>query len=411
MKTKGTQHFRASDIRAVAQLATQAMSSVTDIVEGVNQAVWSTIGAPSGKTKQQTRGITGLVFKSIQGVTAVVGKAIDKALAALQPLFDSIENDQPNTPQREAVLAALNGVMGDRLALNKNRLATAMTLRYQNEEINFSNVMPLTKKSNNKLVIFIHGLCMNDLQWTNDSHNNDAVRPHEHALTQLGYTPIYVRYNTGLHTSQNGRAFSAQLEQLVQTWPVTIKEITIIAHSMGGLVSRSAHHDGTIKKLRWTNVLKNIVFLGTPHHGAPLERAGNWVDVILGTTPYSAPFAKLGQLRSAGITDLRFGNILDDDWKGQDQFRRKADQRMLVPLPNNVACFTLAATMATKRSALADRLIGDGLVPLRSALGVHDVAERNLVFSKSSQWIAYKMNHMELLHHADVSAQLVKWLS
>ena len=41
-------HLRASDIRGIAQLATQATEAVTGIVEGVHQSVWSTLGVPGG---------------------------------------------------------------------------------------------------------------------------------------------------------------------------------------------------------------------------------------------------------------------------------------------------------------------------------------------------------------------------
>ena len=153
------------------------------------------------------------------------------------------------------------------------------------------------------------------------------------------------------------------------------------------------------------------MFLGTPHHGAPLERAGNWVDVLLGSSRFSAPFARLAQLRSAGITDLRYGHLLAADWQGRDRFRREPDSRALLPLPEAVACYTVAATTASKRSLLADRLVGDGLVPLRSALGQHDDATRTLAFAKTAQWIAYRTHHMALLHSAAVGQQVKSWLA
>jgi pimeloyl-ACP methyl ester carboxylesterase len=261
-----------------------------------------------------------------------------------------------------------------------------------------------------KVLLLIHGLCMNDLQW--HAQRNGQVVDHGEALaSNLGYTPVYLRYNSGLHTSQNGHELSALLEQLVTHWPTPIEELTVVAHSMGGLLTRSAFHYAKQDRLRWPDCLKNMVFLGTPHHGAPLERAGNWVDVILGSTPYTAPFAKLGQLRSAGITDLRWGNVLDADWQGHDRFHRKPDNRQLVPLPEGVACYAVAATMAPKRGALADRLIGDGLVPLHSALGQHDDPQRSLVFAKTSQWIAYRTGHMALLSSPEVTRQMVQWLT
>jgi hypothetical protein len=254
---------------------------------------------------------------------------------------------------------------------------------------------------------------MNDLQWTVQAD----VRTVNHAETlasKLGYTPVYVRYNTGLHTSQNGQMLSNQLELLSALWPVPLTEISVLVHSMGGLVTRSAVHAAQHSKRHWVNKLKNIVFLGTPHQGATLEKAGNWIDVLLGTTPYSAPFKKLAELRSAGITDLRYGNVLDSDWQGEDRFKPKTkhehSNREHLPLPDGVACYTVAATLAAKRSLLADRLIGDGLVPLNSALGVHSDPARSLVFAKSSQLIVYRTNHMALLGSAEVSEQLLTWL-
>jgi len=370
--------------------------------------VWNTIGVPGGDAPGQTRGITGLVYKSVHNVTLLVGKSVDTALAWLQPLFESADA-RPGTPARDALLAALNGVMGDRLVASNNPFAIPMTLRYRCEALNWQALPPMPEATG-KVLVLIHGLCLNDLQ-RYAQHKGHGVDHGEALASALGYTPVYLRYNSGLHTSQNGRELSAQLEQLATHWPTPVEELTVVAHSMGGLLIRSAFHDAKREALRWPGHLENIVFLGTPHHGAPLERAGNWVDVILGSTPYTAPLAELGQLRSAGITDLRYGHVLDEDWHGRDRFHRGPDNRHAVPLPEGVACYTVAATTAAKRSALANRLIGDGLVPLHSALGQHDDARRDLAFSKESQWTAYRTKHTELLNSPEVSRQMVQWLT
>ena len=406
---KPARHLRTSDIRGIAQLATQATTGVSRIAEGVHQSVWSTLGLAGGKAPGQTGGITGMIYNSVRGVAQLLGKGVDSVLIVLQPLLESAEAAQPGTPQREAVLAVLNGVMGDRLAAGNNPLATPMTLRHQGEVLDW-NALPSGFKPTGKVLLLIHGLCMNDLQWRTQ-HDGHAVDHGEVLAAALGFTPVYLRYNTGLHTSQNGRELSAQLEQLAAHWPRPIQEITIVAHSMGGLVTRSAAHYAKGDDAGWLRHLKHIVFLGTPHHGAPLERAGNWMDVLLGGTPYSKPFLKLTTLRSAGITDLRYGHIVDEDWQGHDRFRRKPDSREALPLPGGVSCFAVAATTAAKRGLLAERLIGDGLVPLHSALGQHDDARRNLRFPKSSQAIFYRMNHMALLSRPEVSAQLIQWLA
>ncbi|NDP38626.1 MAG: alpha/beta hydrolase [Rhodoferax sp.] len=402
-------HLHASDLRGVAQLATQATLGVARIAEGVHQSVWSSLGVPGGKTPGKTRGVTGLVYKSVHGVTRLVGKGVDTLLARLQPALDSATDAPAGSPQRAAVLAALNGVMGDHLLETHSPFALPMTLRYQGEALNWQALPPMPNATG-KVLLLIHGLCMNDLQW----HTQQGGQVVDHGATlatKLGYTPVHLRYNTGLHTSQNGHALAALLEQLLAHWPTPIKEITVLAHSMGGLLIRSAFHYAQQAGLHWPGRLKNIVFLGTPHHGAPLERAGNWVDSILASTPYSAPLAKLGHLRSAGITDLRWGNVLDVDWQGHDRFQRKPDDRQPLPLPDGVACYFVAATAAAKRSALADRLIGDGLVPLHSALGQHDDPKRTLSFAKTSQWIVYRTSHMALLSSPEVTEKIVQWLT
>lgn len=411
-RPKALQHFRATDLRGVVQLATQATRGVARMAEGVHQSVWGSMGVPGGKTAGTTRGLTGLIYQTVQGVTQLVGSGAEAILGRLQPLLDAADAASPETPRREAVLAALNGVLGDRLATSGNPLATRMQLRHAGQALDWTKpaTLPAAATVGGKLLLILHGLCMNDLQWTHTTASGE-VRSHATALAALGYTPVYVRYNSGLHTSDNGAALAAELDQLVAHWPVPVTEITVLTHSMGGLITRSAVQQVRENRPAWLQVLKNIVFLGTPHHGAPLERAGNWVDVILGATPYSRPFAKLGQLRSAGITDLRYGFVSPQDWQGRNRFQRGPDRRVPVPLPEGVTCYTLAATTASQRGALADRLLGDGLVPLRSALGLHNDAKRTLVFAKPNQCIAYRMNHMELLHRPEVTTQLLAWLT
>ena len=402
--------LRPSDLRGVTQLATQATLGVATMTEGVHHAVLRSLGAPD-HAQQRTQGLTGMVYRAVHGVTELVGKGLQTAFTKMEPWLESLVEAPPETFEREAILAALNGVMGDRLARSHNPLATAMTLRYQGKVLNL-HTPQLPPSVTGKVLLMIHGLCMNDLQWQPSARKGkSAVSDHGATLCiERGYTPIYLRYNTGLHTSQNGRELALMLEQLLAKWPHPIDELTVLVHSMGGLVIRSVVHCAQQDSLQWTKWLKNIVFLGTPHHGAPLERAGNWVDTILATTAFSKPFAKLGQIRSAGITDLRFGNVLDSDWQDHDRFHRKPDARQALPLPTGVACFTIAATTGTQRSPLAERVIGDGLVPLPSALGQHADRHHQLAFAKTAQAVVYRTHHMELLHSPEVTRQLLSWL-
>lgn len=141
-----------------------------------------------------------------------------------------------------------------------------------------------------------------------------------------------------------------------------------------------------------------------------MEQGGNRIDNFLEISPYSKPFSRLGKIRSAGITDLRYGTLLDEDWMGRDRFEASDDRRTPVPLPAGVLCYTIAATIGKESSKLGDGLIGDGLVPLNSALGCHKNPDLTLLFPETHQWIARNMKHLDLLNHPDIYKTIKKWL-
>ena len=165
-----------------------------------------------------------------------------------------------------------------------------------------------------------------------------------------------------------------------------------------------------MQQLPWLGALKTLVCLGTPHHGAPLERGGRWLDLLLGVSPHVAPFARLGKTRSAGITDLRFGNLQDADWQGRDRHSQQHDDRLPTPLPAGVRSCLLAATTTEAPRRLHRALIGDGLVPLASALGRHHDPALALQVPAAQQHVVSGCGHLDLLCHDEVQSQLLRWL-
>ncbi len=400
--------IQGSDLRGAARLATDAVAGITDLVEAVHARIARLPGTSPGGPPARTRGITGAVYNGVRGVTRLVGGGADALLGLASPALAAVSGpaDAP-LPQREAVVAALNGVLGDHLAATGNPLATAMALRHGGRALGIDPgaVAAALPDARPRLLVLVHGLCMNDLQWRHNGHDHGAALAHA-----CGYTPVYLHYNSGLHISANGRGLSRQLEQLLAAWPVPVERLVLMGHSMGGLVVRSAFHYGSQTACRWTARLQDMVFLGTPHQGAPLERAGNWIDVLLGHAPYAAPFARLGKLRSAGITDLRHGSLLDEDWAGADRFAPGA-RHGHVPLPAGVRCSTIGASIGQRSGDMKDRLLGDGLVPLDSALGRDPDPARTLQFEPDRSWTGYGLHHLQLLSDPQVFLQLERWLA
>jgi pimeloyl-ACP methyl ester carboxylesterase len=394
----------AADLRGVNRLTIAGIAGVVDLVEAMHHnfaVVPRLIARPQ---RDRTTGIARLVYRSIHGVVDLVGFTLDRLLAQLAPVL----GERSTWPGREALLAALNGVLGDYLAASGNPLAARMCLRrggvaLPGEREALAAAIP---QATGRLVVLVHGLCMNDLQWKRKGHDHGAALARD-----LGYTPVYLHYNSGLHISANGRAFAEQLETLVRLWPVPLTELVLIGHSMGGFVARSACHYGALARHEWCRRVDKLVFLGTPHHGAPLERGGNWLEILLGASAYTAPLARLGKVRSAGITDLRFGNLVDEDWDQRDRYVRSGDHRATVPLPEGLACFTIAATTGKSDGNLSGRLLGDGIVPLSSALGRHANPQLALPFDESRQWVAHGTNHLDLLGRAGVYARIRRWMA
>ncbi len=396
----GTQgHLSAADLRGAAKLAIDAVVQTTSLVEGMHLNIsraWPLGPALEGRTS----GITGLVYDSIRTITGAVGLGLDAVLA---PIAAALKNTGSSF-EREAVVAALNGVLGDHLEASGNPLAIQMSPRRGGRtlEPRREALAAAFPRASGRLVVMIHGLCMNDLQWTRHNHEHGAMLEQH-----FGCTTLHLHYNSGRHISINGREFAGLLETLLCEWPVPLEELSLLGHSMGGLVARSACHYAEAAGHAWPARLRRLIFLGTPHHGAPLERHGNRLqNFVARLSPYVAPLARLGMLRSAGVTDLRHGSLLDEDWQDGDRFAQAADCRAIVPLPPGVRAYALAATLGHKPRDLDDRWLADGLVPVWSALGEHRDPARDLGIPASRRWVGYGMNHWDLLSSPEVYAEI-----
>ena len=385
------------ELRGAARLVVEATKGITTLVEEMHRAIGSGPEALGRPLERPTRAATRIVYGSIRGMTELVGVSVDRALGQLAPLL----GERIPGPQRDGLRSVLGGVLGDYLAATQNPLAIEMQIRHEGRALNLDEPAAIRvtfPDPTHKLLVMVHGSCMNDRQWRRNGHD------HGDALARdLGWSRVDVLYNSGLHVSTNGDALAERLEKLVSIWPMSVDEIALVGHSMGGLVSRSACRAAERAKHRWREHLRSLVFLGTPHHGASGERVGNWIDVLLGVSPYSAPLTRLGKIRSGGVTDLRFGNILEEHWQGRDRFEMGPDTRSPVPLPERVECYAVAGSRGTQE--------GDGLVSVDSALGIHEDPALSLEFPEGHAIIVHGAGHLDLLDRGDIYAQLRDWLS
>ena len=396
---KSAAKIKIQQALAAGRLSLEAVNAITDISEALQQTIVN-MGGLLGESKPD-KGISSIVYSGIRKVNHLLTAGVDK-------LTVSGQQQEPGLSRSDAMhaaVSALNGVMGDRLLAQNNALVVNMAFRHKGQTLTLDALQALIKQAGGKVLLMVHGLCMNDVQWTRNTHNHG-----EKLAGQFNMLPVYLHYNSGRHISENGRELATLLQTLMNTVKAPLS-LNILAHSMGGLVSRSACHYAKQAGQSWLTQLDKMIFLGTPHHGAPLEKGSNWLGQLLDISPYSSPFVPLINLRSSGVTDLRYGNLCDEDWQDKDRFSLQGDARQPVPLPAGVTCYTLAASMAKKPAALRDKLIGDGLVAIDSALGKHREHRHSLAIAKHRQWLGYNLNHMQLLSDSRVYETLATYLA
>ena len=405
-------------LQGAIDVATEALGGGLATVEGVHTAIARkpfaalrlapAVGDVSEVVRVVHDGITSLVYGGIRTAIAVAGGAARLAASVVAP-----EDTEPQAGSLgDLAVAVLNGFAGERLEREGNPLASQMSLRHAGWTVPLQGQALATAfpAASRRVAVFVHGLAGNETFW-----RLHAVRHYRNRHTtygsrleaDLGYAPLYVRYNTGLHISDNGRRLARLLEALVTQWPVPVEELVLVGHSMGGLVIRSATHYGA--QLNWPRRVRHVFFLGSPHLGAPLEKATNVSAWLLGLTDITRPFAAVLNGRSVGIKDLRFGVLRDDDWQDIDLDALLATRTGDVPLLEGAGHYFIAATMTRDPRHPVGVAVGDLLVREASAFGRGRL--RRIQFPLENGRHFGPMNHFELLNHPDVYEQMHRWLA
>jgi hypothetical protein len=379
--------MRQTEVRATGELVGAAAGGTASLIQEAHAGVASRPFQALGMLGAPVRIVHDRVSSAAYRVVATALAAGPRALARLTP-----GNGIPlaDTLRGSMALGALNGAIGDRLAAHRNPLALDMSLRGSGDTP--------------RLAVFVHGLCETDDAWGLGSRPTYGARLRD----ELGYTPLYLRYNTGLRISDNGRRLAEVLEEAVRSWPVQVEEIALIGHSMGGLVARSACHYGPATDASWTRSVRHVFCLGSPHLGAPLERAANAAAYALARLPETRPFSRVVNGRSVGIKDLRFGSCVEEDWCDCDPDEFLRDRCTEVPFLDCASYYFIGATLSGRSDGVGARLVGDLLVQFPSASG--NGPRRRLPFEGDNGMHLGGAHHLQLLNHPAVYEQLVSWL-
>jgi pimeloyl-ACP methyl ester carboxylesterase len=380
----------AEESRALARLAVEEVASAPHGIKAFHYAtserVFRAVGPAGRPVKVIHDGISGAVYGGLARGVRLAGRGAE-AFAGRRYAHAVSE-----TPRGALWIGIVNGLIGDTLADERNAIAQSMTLRVDGVPVAPDHPFP---NATPRVAVFLHGLMETEFSW------GGRGRYGERLAEDCGWTPLYVRYNTGRRISENGRSLSELLSLVVSSWPVPVREIALVGHSMGGLVARSAAFQGSEQGEEWVRSVSHVVSLGTPHRGAPLEEIVHLGSAALDLLPETRPVSRFLRRRSGGIRDLRRGSLVDDDWRDCDPDALRAAACKEIPLLEGAThCFVSASVTRSPRHPVG-RLVGDMLV-----LG-----------SSAAPWREHDAfhvggaGHFALLNHPEVYERLRDWLA
>lgn len=394
---------QADVLEGIAQLVTTKLNdSMRELLQAMQREVLiSVFGMSEQRSRrlQQIRYVDQLHRFSSHALENYGQYLIAPSLRRIIERFPKLHH-KPLTPPLHFLVSVLNGVLGDYLLQQQNPIALPMVMYDHYGEVQQGDLA-------GHVTIFVHGLCMNHLDWSTRRYEGIG----EKLLAQRDHnTMLYLNYNTGRRISANGRSLANTLEDLITRNP-EISSINLIGHSMGGLVSRSALFYGKQNMHQWLHLTENLVCLGSPHHGAGLERFGFTLQEKIGRFPLVKMIGHLVNIRSNGILDLRHGSVRDDDWEHNDvRIGFMDDNRKPAPIPSHINTFLVAGTIEFEnRHNKALRILGDYLVSVKSALGEHPNSRFRLKVPESNKAIFYGLNHFDIQYHPLVAEQIARW--
>ena len=300
----------------------------------------------------------------------------------------------------DATLAILNGLVGDYLHRENNGLATDMAFFQRDRALALepSALARSHPEATGRVVVLVHGVMTTENVWLQPDGSDYG----KSLASDAGFTPFYLRYNTGLAIADNGAGLARLLGELLRAYPRPVDELLLLGYSMGGLVVRSACHFASAQSDAWLSLVKRAVYVGTPHLGAPGERVGRVVAKVLAAIddPYTKLIADIGNLRSSGIKDLGNADLRHEDRQDQGERLSLLDARHPVPLLPGISHYLIAGSLAQKPLAA---LFGDSVVPVSSATW------HSALLPEQHVKLLPGLSHVALAHSPDVYERIKAW--
>jgi pimeloyl-ACP methyl ester carboxylesterase len=402
-----------NEVRGLGDLLALTVERVTAPVEGMHRAIadrslgWTRwTGVPAGRMYDT---LAGKAYEAIRLTGSMLGAAVELGARIAGGSGDLRVFSRSRMGSQAQ--AAVNAVWGDELERTRNELRIEMGLRdLRGNPIDVDSADPAggVPSTTPRVAVLVHGLGQTERCWVGKGTSLETVVGlADRIAADHTFTPVLVRYNSGRHVSENGAELAALLEQLWRSWPIPIEGMALVGHSMGGLVIRSACHVGQVAGHEWVNKVGEVVTVASPHLGAPLEKAINILSWGLKISPETRALADFLNARSVGIKDLRFGAIVEDDWRDAEPDALLHNTVDTVPTLPGAAHHFVAAVVTSDPAHPVGVLLGDLMV--RAASGTGRGRRRSIEATHIR--VLGGRRHFDLLRDREVIDQVLTWLN
>jgi pimeloyl-ACP methyl ester carboxylesterase len=403
-----------TDIESIGELAGEALAAGGSLIKEMHMGIASrpmeALGPSAAPVRVLHDGISNAVYG---GVRSALRAGSRRGAAALARRGSEDGPALAATPAGALALGALNGLYGNHLSERGDRLALGMEVWRGGERVTIAHdgLRDAFPDATTRLAVFVHGLCENEESWRHFPLRGERAGRRtygERLRDELSYTSVTLRYNTGLRISQNGRQLAQLLDELIEAWPLPVEELVLVGHSMGGLVARAACHYGERDGRRWTDAVRHVFCLGTPHLGADLEKGANVLSWAFTKLPETRALGTFLNARSVGIKDLRYGSCVEEEWCDCDPDEFLRDRCEEVPFLPDANYYFIAASLS---EGPVGSLIGDLLVRIPSASGRGSGSGRRIPFEVDNGLELHGLTHFDLLNHPAVYEQIHTWIT
>ncbi len=310
-------HEAAGWSRLAAAVADQlVVTTAQDLQRAVSDGTYRWLGPPARPVQRYTDAASDVVFRTVRAGLRRAGDLGAFVAGARAADAEPGGTTVPTPPSRAATKARAiaHGVVAQQLLEVAPELDQEVSFRLAEGvgPVEPARLPELLPETTSRLVVFVHGLVDTEQVWLPVDGRGVSLPA---GVASSGATAVLVRYGTGRTIMRNGQDLDRRLGELLASWPVPVTSLTLVGHSMGGLLIRAACVAAADRGEQWLDRLDDIVYLGTPHLGSWLEKVANVTSWTLRhSSSRSAPIGRFLDARSQGIKDLRFGTTDETAW-------------------------------------------------------------------------------------------------